>query len=272
MLTRRLAVGAVTTATLSVLVTGTALADGFGRVHCDPALAVCDLDAGAPGAPGDSDPPSDAPASWLTGCRFELAGSSARAEHEGRPGTWFYVQCPGQPVPQFPIFFPDGEPVVSPAELAREARNRLVLPRPQLRTNPPIDQLVGLPTWLWLASWTPVSATAAAPGASVTATAHPTSVTWVLGDGTQVVCGGSGTAYAGGGDPAAPSPDCGHTYRRSSAAQPRGRYPVTVTIEWLVSWSGAGQAGVLAPLWTTTRSQLRVTQAPAVNTRWGRSR
>jgi hypothetical protein len=40
-----------------------------------------------------------------------------------------------------------------------------------------------------------------------------------MGDGSQVVCRGPGTPYSGG-DPARPSPDCGHTYQQSSARQP----------------------------------------------------
>ena len=246
---------------------GVAAADGFSNVECTATPAVCQLDAGSRHVSGSPDAETGTSEGWLADCRFEVAGSSATIVHDAKPGTWYYLYCPGQPTPQFPGFFPDLAPAVSPAELAALARSRLVLPEPDVRLNP-VRQLVGLPAWFWLASWSAVSATASVPGVSVEATARPRSVTWATGDGSRVVCGGPGTAYDGRTDPSAPSPDCGHTYRRPPA-NPTGSYPVTVTIEWSVAWSGAGQTGTLPPLFTTTQLAVPVAEAPVLATSGG---
>jgi hypothetical protein len=62
-----------------------------------------------------------------------------------------------------------------------------------------------------------------------------------------------------GGDPEAASPDCGHTYTRSSAGQPGQAFAVTATITWAISWAGAGQGGTLPVM--TTRADARFTVA-----------
>jgi hypothetical protein len=157
-------------------------------------------------------------------------------------------------------------PQLSPIEVAWLARARLDLPAPVTAANPVGTQLVNLPTWLWLVSgWNTVSASAAVPGVVVTATARPRAATWAMGDGANVTCTGPGIAFRTGGDPQAASPDCGHTYRRSSAAQPGGRYAVTVTVHWSVTWSGAGQSGTLPEMTTTSATSFRVAESPALN-------
>jgi hypothetical protein len=155
---------------------------------------------------------------------------------------------------------------VTPAEIARLARSQLRLPTPSMAANPSGDQLVNLPTWLWLSSgWERVSATASVPGVSVTAVATPTSVAWSMGDGTTVTCAGPGTAFRPGGDPKAPSPDCGHTYRTSSAREPGQAFGVTATMRWTVTWSGAGQGGTFPDLTTTGNTAFRVAESQALN-------
>ncbi|SFK89050.1 hypothetical protein SAMN05421835_1424 [Amycolatopsis sacchari] len=146
------------------------------------------------------------------------------------------------------------------------ARRQLKLPSPAISANPAGDQLVNLPTWMWLSSgWGPVSTTASVPGVSVTATATPGFVTWSMGDGSTVVCNGAGTPYSVGTDPAAPSPDCGHVYHRSSAAQPGQAFGVTATVHWTVTWSGAGQGGTFPEMTTTSTESFRVAESQALN-------
>ncbi len=156
-----------------------------------------------------------------------------------------------------------------PVVLAREAADQLLLPAPRLEMSPAADrdQVVGFPTWLWLdpASFTPRTRTVAVPGESVTAQAVPVSTSWVLGDGSTLTCTGAGTPYTPGGTPTAASPDCGHTYLRPSVGQPGGRYPVTVTTRWQISWAGAGQAGVLPELSRTAAGSLRVAEVQTLN-------
>lgn len=166
-------------------------------------------------------------------------------------------------------------PPPPPAVLAAQATNRVVLPSGGIGASPSpgADQLVNLPTWVWLAgsSWRAVSATAAVPGESVTATARPTSVTWTFGDGATMICHGPGTPYAASDNPAAASPTCGHTYTASSAGQPDGAYPVSATVTWSVTWTGGGQTGVEPALRTTARAAFAVAESQAINTSPGRA-
>ncbi|MEU9313777.1 hypothetical protein [Streptomyces sp. NPDC048256] len=81
---------------------------------------------------------------------------------------------------------------------------------------------------------------------------------WTMGDGAVVTCAGPGTPYtaaAGKSD----SPTCGHTYSRTSAHQPEGRYPVTATSTWTIdrqaTTGGGGQAGQLTE---TRQTQIQV--------------
>lgn len=160
-----------------------------------------------------------------------------------------------------------GPALVSPAQLAQVAVSRLRLPSPVLGTSPSGDQVVRVPTWLWVdrSVWGPVSATAQVPGVSVTATAVPVSVTWSMGTGDSVTCQGPGTPYTpGASDAAASSPDCGYMYARSSAGQPRERFAVSVTVSWRVSWAGGGQSGTVEGLSTRARVDLRVREVQAV--------
>jgi hypothetical protein len=193
----------------------------------------------------------------------------------GETGSWYFYECAD---PQAPfgssgglMWVPDNRPAVPPAVLAQEAYKFVPAPPPAIRTNPAVafDQVVNVPTWLWVdaATWGPRSATASVPNESATVTAVPISVTWTMGDGGQVVCRGPGTPYTGG-DPARPSPTCGYTYRRSSARQPGLRYPVQATTTWQITWTAAGvvsAAGTLPPLLRTSTTTLRVAEAQSVN-------
>jgi hypothetical protein len=146
------------------------------------------------------------------------------------------------------------------------AYNQLRLPTPAIAANPAGEQLVNLPTWLLLSSgWVRVSATASVPGVSVTAVATPTSVSWSMGDGSTVTCTGAGTPFQPSKDPKASSPDCGHTYRTSSASQPSQAFPVVATVHWTVTWSGAGQGGTFPDMTTTGNAAFRVAESQALN-------
>ncbi|PKV95539.1 hypothetical protein ATK30_6462 [Amycolatopsis echigonensis] len=202
----------------------------------------------------------------------------AQAQPGQGPGAWYLYKCSGpgfsDALYRTPIWIPDGRapapgpvPPPSPAELAQAARSQLRLPSPSIAANPRGDQLVTLPTWLWLSSgWDQQSATAAVPGVSVTAIAKPTSLVWSMGDGSTVTCENGGTPFPAGGDPKAASPDCGHTYRTSSAGQPNNAYPVTATVHWSISWSGADQSGTFPDMTTAANAAFRVAESQALNT------
>ncbi|MGE6734683.1 hypothetical protein [Streptomyces sp. NPDC059900] len=155
-----------------------------------------------------------------------------------------------------------------PAVVAQQAVRELVLPDPEIRTNPDetYAQLVRVPTWMWLdrVMWKPVSETAKVPGVSVTATAIPRSATWRMGDGTTVMCKGAGTAYSVKYAAESESPDCGHTYARSSAGQPEEAFTISVTVTWDVEWHGGGEQGTVPGLQTQAQMSLRVAEAQAL--------
>jgi hypothetical protein len=211
---------------------------------------------------------------WKVDTDYKPPLWSTADQHTGEAGAWFLFTCQGN----FPgtggglVWLPTtggpSAPLPPPEVLAQQAVNQLSLVAPRIETSPGGEQLVNLPTWLWLAqsAWAPMSATASVPGVSVTATASPSAVTWTLGDGTTLVCQGPGTPYAPGGDPSAPSPDCGHTYRQSSAGQPGQAYTVSAAVTWGVTWVGGGQSGSLPALTTTSTTTLRVAESQAINT------
>jgi hypothetical protein len=211
---------------------------------------------------------------WKVDTDYQPPAWDTADQHQGETGAWFLFTCLG-PFPGtggglvwLPTTGGPAAPPPPPEVLARQAVNQLTLGAPPIETSPKGAQLVNVPTWLWLArsAWAPVSATASVPGESVTATARPSTVTWALGDGTTVSCQGPGTPYAPGGDPSAPSPDCGHTYRRSSAGEPGEAFAVSATVTWSVTWEGGGQSGSLPALTTTTSATLRVAESQAINT------
>jgi hypothetical protein len=109
--------------------------------------------------------------------------------------------------------------------------------------------IVGMPVWMWAAnpdshSVGPITESASAGGITVTATAKVHTITWDMGDGSEVTCTTGGTPYkASYGN--AKSPDCGHTYEKSSSKMPNGKYTVTATSDWVITWEGAGQTGIV---------------------------
>jgi hypothetical protein len=246
-------------------VTATADDDGWGTVECDQVPSPhCDLEAGATNRPYSTPGPVHTPATDGADqptCAYQPSQFQGHPDTAASwpPQTWYEGRCELTGA----IVAPKPVDALTPDEIARLARNQLRLQRPQIGSSPPGDQLVNLPTWLYLASgWRAESATASVPGISVTATASPTSVTWSLGDGTTVDCAGPGTDYRQDVDPRSESPQCGHTYRRSSG---RTTFPVSATVHWAVAWSGAGQVGMLPELITTSTTQFRVRESQALN-------
>jgi hypothetical protein len=243
--------------------------DAFGSVSCAQApSAACEINVGSSGGSRGTPHTGSQPASrGASGVEPETLcvpamppGLTSPADQE----AWRQFACAtsGSASASFGV----SGIVLSPEDVAAVARARLRLPAPALAANPQRLQLVRLPTWLWLSSgWVPVSATASVPALSVTATATPTSVTWSMGDGSTVTCAGAGTPYVAGTAPEAPSPDCGHVYRRSSANQAGQAFPVTATVHWTVSWSGAGQGGTFPDMTTTGSTTFRVAESQALN-------
>jgi hypothetical protein len=281
-------------ATAAIVATSAAIAraDGITGANCDPSKSQCTVTAVGPGghAPGGSgngaasnggvsDPnastivpgvPDRCLAVW-TPPPGALPAQYSSLDVNPADGVWYTSTCPQYGNgPGIPSYFQGiapgaGIPAVPLAVVAQQAEKQLNLPAPVIESSPGggAPQTVQLPTWAWLpaAQWAPLSATASVPGESATATATPISVTWSWGDGTSTVCKGAGTAYVKGvSDPAAPSPDCGHTYRQTSANQPGQQVAVTATIAWNVAWNGGGRTGVFPGLTTTATARWIVRQ------------
>lgn len=277
--------GITVTGAVSILIIGSATTayadDPWGDVQCGQTPSPgCDVGAGNGGGTGNPKPgqehvPShqhDHSGSAPTGGGESLAACDYRPSDYRPPGligsgvlpgAWVDGVCSASGVIQTPEYVP----ALSPVEVARLARKQLRLPVPAIAANPSGEQLVMLPTWLWLSSgWQQESATASVPGVSVTAIARPTSLVWSMGDGAIVTCRDAGVPFPAGGDPRAPSPVCGHTYQSSSAGQLDEAYPVSATVHWLVTWSGAGQSGEFPDMTTTATTGFRVVESQVINT------
>lgn len=224
---------------------------------------------GGGGHGGMNHPAGDDGGPDYSGCRFDPVDfvDPGTPQPTG-PGGWFMITC----LPDFqdgPVWITNGAagPTLSPAQVAQLARKKLHLPEPLIAASPAGEQLVNLPTWLWLSDgWRQISATASVPGLSVTAVAKPTTVSWSMGDGGAVQCAGAGTPYRVEVDPRAGSPDCGYMYRHSSSAQPDAVFRVTATIQWAISWSSGGQSGGFPGLITSSTTTYRVAESQALGT------
>ena len=61
----------------------------------------------------------------------------------------------------------------------------------------------------------------------------------------MLVCTGPGRRTHKAVTRARRPPDCGHTYRRSSAGESDGAFGVSAIVTWVVTWQGDGQLGSL---------------------------
>jgi hypothetical protein len=279
---RRLIAGSIVVLTVLALA-GPAAADGTGDAFNDgdEIGAEVDLVSGGSGGSGSG---------GKAVCHYRRLdeGAQAKADQMAEennwseqpgdgPGAWYQLVCElNGLVPSVTIvWLPDA--AVDPEALAQQALDRTLIPAPEIRLNPPEgrDQVVNVPTWMWIdpASWAPVSATAAAGGVTVTATATPTTVSWDMGNGEVVTCDGPGTPYDQNVAPEDQQSECTYTYRRSSAGHPGGAFTMRVTTTWGVTWtvSGAPGGGSLGTAQRTTTSAVRVAEIQAVNEQATRS-
>lgn len=155
-------------------------------------------------------------------------------------GAWFRKVCPDGTATV--VWIPTRAPAVDPAVLAQQAYDRTTIPRPGIGLNPPAgaDQVVNVPTWLWVDNFQPVSATASAGPVTVTVVAKPVRSDWTMGTGDTVTCAGAGTPYDRRRLPEAQRTGCSYTYRRSSASRPTGAYELRATTVWHVTWTAKG--------------------------------
>jgi hypothetical protein len=249
----------------------------------DPAARVWEVEPAAAGAEAPAAP--QAPVREKVCSVYELPGAAVSGERAIRdqlgqavdamvPQGWYYLECRwvDDDTVDYADFwqFVPGQPGAGPSAdaLARQAYDQVPLVVPQPRTAPPAggEQLVGFPIWLWVepAAWQTFTAEATVPGLSVTVTATPRQLAWDMGDGTQLTCTGPGTPWLpDGGDDQ--TTDCSHAYQFVSAHESSGRYHVTATVTWGVTWQAStGESGTLADATRTAAFALDVGERQAV--------
>jgi hypothetical protein len=161
---------------------------------------------------------------------------------------WASITCPGtNPFQGVTLVSANGTPAVTPQELLQVAIGKLRVPVLRPGTAPPLgsDALVGLPEWFWVPAnaWHPASVIVSAGPVWAQATATPVQLTFYPGSGLPAAaCRGPGMAYSAA-RPGGRTTDCSYTYPQSSALQPGGAYPASVTVTWRVTWTGSGGVG-----------------------------
>lgn len=191
-------------------------------------------------------------------CRYVKVDPEPPANFPGWKGAdpdksdlYFYSCTDGSDNPDGFVAVPEGQTPqqqVNPQELARRAVDSMTLLGPDIASPRAAGKYtVGVPVWMWVnrsaTTYGPNTASAAAGGVRVTATAKVSKIVWKMGDGTSVTCNGPGTAYTAS-EGMAPSPTCGHVYSTTSAGA-GGAFAVTATSTWTIDWRGGGAAGQL---------------------------
>lgn len=168
---------------------------------------------------------------------------------------------------------PPGVPVVTAEQLAREARDRLVLARPVVHRSPvetndyQSDHFtwVNLWTWFWTdqGTYRSLAQTVTVGLVSATVTARPVGLLFDPGDGGDAVrCPGPGRAWTDADGNDAPLSGCGYQYQHVT----EGAITSRLGILWRVTWTGTGgTGGTLPTMETVTDAPLRVLQVQVVN-------
>lgn len=145
----------------------------------------------------------------------------------------------------------------SPEQLAATALGMLALARAEVHTAPPPNAVtyVGVENWLWVpeSQWAILSKSVSAGATAVTVTPAPAQLVWKVG-AQAVTCYGPGKAWQPGMTDAATT-TCGYTFAHTSSSQPSGRFAVTATIRYHVTWTCAGTC-------PTTGADLGLLDAP----------
>jgi len=264
--------------------------NGFNNT-CSSAGSVVSCAASQPGVPGTGGSTTQAAATTNTTpppCPWAPFATSAPPPPGTNPdGAWYVNTCDTLTAAQAATatgpdvtWVPYGQtPTITPPDpaiLATQAANQLPLPPPTPAFAPATTGYVNFPEWLWInpTIWHPITLTVSASNAAgtttITLTATPTDVIWNMGDAPTppTICDNPGVAY----NPTLPAKKqtspCTHTYTTSSFGQPsptsntnNDAYPITVTLQWHITWTGTtGASGTIPDINTTTHTTLRVEQ------------
>lgn len=162
-------------------------------------------------------------------------------------------------------------PPTPPKTVVQTAKDKAAPPAPQIRLSPSEhhEQIVHLPTWMWVEdrAWKTHTARAEAGRAWAEARAVPTRVVWNMGNGDTVVCNGPGKPYDTRRSGKDQSSNCTYTYETSSAGRPHDRYTVSATVVYRVTWKGSnGSGGSLGEIHKTSSTPVRVAEIQALDT------
>lgn len=256
--------------TVVVLAVGTVGAqDGTGVVIVDDTVIV---DAAYPGTLTITERPGvpyEGPRLWCAYFALVVGGPTVvdvvPVEPEvGETYLWFCWEPGRHPIrepysPTYPVVVtysptvnPPGE-VLTAADAAQYAINRIRFRSPEAALSPADRQIVGVPTWLAVTSqldYDPVSAQAG----PVWATVRPEfrAVTWRFGNGDELVCTDDATTVWRPHDPDQTSA-CTHTFSTSGREPYRGSVEVSWTI-WHrthldpTDWTVFGEVSLSAPV------------------------
>lgn len=233
-----------------------------GDPSCNDKSDVCEIgavigDPGAPPDPGSGDSPAPrkkvVPDCANLGAGVVAPVGASLADlglDDAAHAAWIHVTCMDRGDQSWLWM----DPGADAESIARTLLARLQLQPPKIGwtpTDPGGMGYVGAPTWLWVAepgrlTWGPATIGLA----GVTLTARVDSVTWSMGNGTEVQCADKGTPWRKGMG-AGPSPTCGYLY------QQQGKYRVTATAHWMARWSGYGRSGAI-PLGLSQERTLEV--------------
>lgn len=146
----------------------------------------------------------------------------------------------------------------TPEQLASTALGLMPLARADVHTAPESPEVtyIGVENWLWIpdSQWRTLSKSVSAGATTVTVIAAPSQVVWNLGP-TSITCYDPGKPWEQGMSDTATT-TCGYTYKTSSAGQSDGRFAISATIRYQVTWTCSGAC-------PTTGGDLGLVDAPA---------
>jgi hypothetical protein len=167
-------------------------------------------------------------------------------------------------------------PLVTPADLARAARDVMVIPVPTFDRNPKVVKagqatLVGIPTWFWVTD--PAATGGPAGTRTIRAEAGPTWAVVVAHTTGMHLDSPAGSASCTPGQARTSwrqgRPDtaaCTVAFTKASVAYPAG-YPVTATTRWTADWTGsANTRGTLDPVTRTWTGNVPVAEVQTIVT------
>jgi hypothetical protein len=198
--------------------------------------------------------------------------------HDPTLGAFYEISCFDGPPPWGQASFGSAEEWIAtpaagptPAQLAAEALAKIRLDGASIHMAPTtsatgVGGLVGLQVWMWTTAgahtWGPIGASASSGALTVRIEAKASKIVWNMGDGHHVTCTEPGQAYVAS-DGGGASSNCGYTYTKPSFNQASGRYTITATTTWRVTWQGGGDGGVIVTH-RTSQASVRINEQQVV--------